>query len=111
MYFLSVDLGASVTVSSSIEVDTVVHTLRDKKIKDKEISFATSSQDFELSHENNGKFYRVVAKVGIHVDTSLKPFYIYTETEPKTKPNCIVLFSADLSHMYICKPTESAKEI
>ena len=54
------DLGASVTVSSSIEVDTVVHTLRDKKIKDNEISFATSTQDFELSHENNGEFYRSI---------------------------------------------------
>ena len=74
VFFFSVDLGASVTVSSSIEVDAVVHTLRDKKIKDNEISFATSTQDFELSHENNGKFYKVVAKVGIHADASLKPF-------------------------------------
>ena len=106
------DLGASVTVSSSVEVDTVVHTLRDKKIKDNEISFATSTQDFKLNHENNGKFYRsIVVKVCIHVDASLKPFYIYTETEPKTKPNCIGSFSADLSYMYICRPTESADEI
>ena len=52
----SVDVDTSVTISSSVVADDVAHILRSKKIQSSDISFATSTQDFKLNNDNNGKF-------------------------------------------------------